>query len=167
MKRFHVHVSVKDLPESVRFYSKLFGAQPVVEKSDYAKWMLDDPRVNFAISQRGRATGVNHLGFQVDSDDELKELRRRVATADISALDQEGAACCYAKSDKYWVEDPQGVAWETFHTLGGIPVFGEEPEPASDNRACCIPLAKRRSDEKAACCVPTSREEKVGTACCG
>ena len=165
MKRFHVHVSVKDLPESVRFYSKLFGATPAVEKPDYAKWMLDDPRINFAISQRGRATGVNHLGFQVDSDDELKALRRQVADADISALDQQDAACCYAKSDKYWIEDPQGVAWETFHTLGGIPVFGEEAEPTGDDRACCIPLARQGAEDKGACCAPAGRE-KAGTACC-
>ena len=108
MKRFHVHVSVKDLSESVRFYSKLFGVPPAVEKPDYAKWMLEDPRINFAISQRGRSAGVNHLGFQVDSEDELKALRRQVAAADLSALDQREAACCYARSDKYWVEDPRG-----------------------------------------------------------
>ena len=165
MKRFHVHVSVKDLPESVRFYNRLFGVSPTVEKPDYAKWMLEDPRINFAISERGRATGVNHLGFQVDSDDELKSLRRQVAAADISALDQQDAACCYAKSDKYWVEDPQGVAWETFHTLGGIPVFGEEAEPATDGRACCIPLAKRSGEQESTCCVPTAAG-KTGTACC-
>jgi catechol 2,3-dioxygenase-like lactoylglutathione lyase family enzyme len=151
MKRFHVHVSVKDLQESVRFYSRLFGAPPAVEKPDYAKWMLEDPRVNFAISQRGRAAGINHLGFQVDSDAELKALRRQVADAEISALDQRNAACCYAKSDKYWIEDPQGVAWETFHTLDAIPIFGEEAGRAGDDRACCVP----------------ARNEKAGAACCG
>jgi catechol 2,3-dioxygenase-like lactoylglutathione lyase family enzyme len=165
MKRFHVHVSVKDLPGSVRFYSKLFGTPPAVEKPDYAKWMLDDPRVNFAISQRGGAAGVNHLGLQVDSDEELKALRRQVADADISAVDQKEAACCYAKSDKYWVEDPQGIAWETFHTLGGIPVFGEEAEPVGDNGACCIPLAKQGAEDKGACCVPVG-SEKTSAACC-
>ena len=166
MKRFHVHVSVKDLPESVRFYSKLFGALPAVERADYAKWMLEDPRINFAISQRGRATGVNHLGFQVDSDDELKALRRQAADAELSALEQSDAACCYAKSDKYWIEDPQGVAWETFHTLGAIPVFGEEDERPSDSRACCIPLAERRGSDKRACCVPAGDTE-TGKSCCG
>jgi catechol 2,3-dioxygenase-like lactoylglutathione lyase family enzyme len=146
MKRFHVHVSVRNLSESVRFYSKLFGAAPAVEKTDYAKWMLDDPRINFAISQRGHSAGVNHLGFQVDSDEELKALRTQVEKADIAALDQADAACCYARSDKYWIEDPQGVAWETFHTLGAVPVYGEEARGAK--AACCIPLAQ----PKAACC---------------
>jgi catechol 2,3-dioxygenase-like lactoylglutathione lyase family enzyme len=151
MKRFHVHVSVRDLPESVRFYSSLFGTPPSVEKTDYAKWMLDDPRINFAISQRGRAAGINHLGFQVESGEELKELREQVAKADIAALDQAGASCCYAKSDKYWIEDPQGIAWETFHTLGSVPIYGEEAN---------------RSGEKSACCVPTAKAES-GAACCG
>jgi catechol 2,3-dioxygenase-like lactoylglutathione lyase family enzyme len=146
MKRFHVHVSVRNLSESVRFYSKLFGAAPAVEKTDYAKWMLDDPRINFAISQRGHSAGVNHLGFQVDSDDELKALRAQVEKADIAARDQADTACCYARSDKYWIEDPQGVAWETFHTLGTVPVYGEEAR--GGKAACCIPLAQ----SKAACC---------------
>lgn len=169
MKRFHVHVSVSELPESIRFYSKLFGAQPAVEKDDYAKWMLDDPRINFAISQRGHAPGVNHLGFQVDTESELKGLREQVAAADIAAVDESGAACCYAKSDKYWVQDPQGIAWETFHTLGGIPVFGEDaqPAPAADD-ACCVPLAKRADDTAAAeCCVPKAADASAKAACCG
>ncbi len=150
MKRFHVHVSVQDLPESLRFYSDLFGAPPSVVKDDYAKWMLEDPRINFAISRRGRAAGVNHLGFQVDSDEELKDLREQVSKAGIHALDQAGASCCYAKSDKYWIEDPQGVAWETFHTLGSVPIFGEET---------------RRSGEKSACCVPTEKTGSSATCC--
>lgn len=155
MKRFHVHVSVKDLPQSIGFYSKLFGAKPTVEKPDYAKWMIEDPRINFAISQRGREAGVNHLGFQVDSEQELGALRANVAAADIAAMDEAGAACCYAKSDKYWIEDPQGIAWETFHTLGNIPVYGENAQRA-DASACCIPLAKQAGDKAdAACCVPT------------
>jgi hypothetical protein len=124
MKRFHVHVSVNDIDDSVRFYSKFFGVSPTVHKADYAKWMLEDPRINFAISKLGNASGVDHLGVQVDSDDELTELRDRVTTAEIVALDQSNAACCYARSDKYWTTDPQGVAWETFHTLESIPVFG-------------------------------------------
>jgi len=166
MKRFHVHVSVQDLPESVRFYSGLFGASPSVEKPDYAKWMLDDPRINFAISGRGHAAGVNHLGFQVESDDELRDLREHVSKAGIAALDQAGAACCYAKSDKYWIEDPQGIAWETFHTLGSVPIYGEETTPSAANEACCIPLAKQAGDaEQGACCVPTEKSE-AGAACC-
>jgi len=150
MKRFHVHVSVQDLPESLRFYSDLFGAPPSVVKDDYAKWMLEDPRINFAISRRGRAAGVNHLGFQVDSDEELKDLREQVSKAGIAALDQAGASCCYAKSDKYWIEDPQGVAWETFHTLGGVPIFGEETRHGGEKSACCVPTEKTGS--RAACC---------------
>ena len=166
MKRFHVHVSVRDLPESIRFYSGLFGAAPAVEKPDYAKWMLDDPRINFAISRRSRSAGVNHLGFQVDSDEELKELRSQVAGAEIAAFDQPGSSCCYAQSDKYWIEDPQGVAWETFHTLGGIPIYGEETARTA-NEACCIPLAKAAGSEKeASCCVPTGSAESKAT-CCG
>ena len=150
MKRFHVHVSVQDLPESLRFYSDLFGAPPSVVKDDYAKWMLEDPRINFAISRRGRAAGVNHLGFQVDSDEELKDLREQVSKAGIAALDQAGASCCYAKSDKYWIEDPQGVAWETFHTLGSVPIFGEETRRSGEKSACCVPTEKTGSG--AACC---------------
>jgi catechol-2,3-dioxygenase len=143
MKRFHVHVSVKDLGESIGFYSKLFGAAPTVEKADYAKWMLEDPRVNFAISQRGRAAGVNHLGFQVDSSEELAALREQVAKADIAALDQPAAACCYAKSDKYWIEDPQGVPWETYHTLGSVPVYGADGQKPAAGGASCVPGARR------------------------
>lgn len=166
MKRFHVHVSVQDLPESVRFYSGLFGAPPAVEKADYAKWMLDDPRINFAISQRGHTAGVNHLGFQVESEDELTDLRGQVSKAGIAALDQAGAACCYAKSDKYWIEDPQGIAWETFHTLGSVPIYGEEAGRAEEKSACCIPLAKQAGDgEQSACCVPTGKTE-ASAACC-
>jgi len=146
MKRFHVHVSVNDLAQSIRFYSAMFGAAPSVEKGDYAKWMLDDPRINFAISKRGDAPGVNHLGLQVDSDEELSGLRRQVASADIAADDEPGAQCCYAVSDKYWVEDPQGVAWETFHTLGDIPMFGKDHAVAAKEAAsCCAPKATASS----------------------
>ena len=153
MKRFHVHVAVQDLAASVRFYSSMFGAEPSVAKPDYAKWMLDDPRINFAISQRGAAAGVNHLGIQVDSAEEVAVLRKQVAAADIQARDEVGATCCYAKSDKYWVQDPQGVAWETFHTLGGIPVFGEHS--ASAATACCVPeapVAFASGSKANACC---------------
>ena len=167
MKRFHVHVSVNDLAESIGFYSRLFGTAPTVEKPDYAKWMLDDPRLNFAISQRGHAGGVNHLGLQVDSAEELASLRTHVAAANLAALDEQGAACCYAKSDKYWVQDPQGVAWETFHTLGDIPVYGEAAQAAATaDAACCVPLAKQAGDDAAAaCCVP-SKASKTAGACC-
>jgi len=149
MKRFHVHVSVDDLAASIRFYSSIFGVGPAVEKSDYAKWMLEDPRINFAISNRGGKAGVNHLGLQVDSADELAALRAQVARADIAADDEPAAQCCYAVSDKYWIEDPQGVAWETFHTLGDIPVFGNDATPRAEAApaACCTP-----KDAATKCC---------------
>jgi len=145
MKRFHVHISVDDLDANIRFYSSVFGAPPTVLKADYAKWMLDDPRVNFALSRRGAKAGVDHLGVQVDSDEELADLRSQVARAEIAALDQTGAACCYARSNKYWVTDPQGIAWETFHTLDSVPVFGEDgrnPPAAQREAACCAPATK-------------------------
>ena len=160
MKRFHVHVAVDDLAANIRFYSTVFGQEPTVRKDDYAKWMIDDPRINFAISSRGNQPGVNHLGIQVESDAELKELRGRVASADVALVDQTNASCCYAKSDKYWVTDPQGVAWETYHTLGSIEVFGEAtrrtPEPATGG-ACCAPAAAKAEEsagkaEAKACC---------------
>lgn len=136
MKRFHVHVGVNNIAESVRFYSQVFGAEPTVLKDDYAKWMVEDPRINFAISARGSKVGVNHLGLQVDSGEELEGMRDQLAAADASLVTEVGANCCYAKSDKYWVTDPQGVAWETYHSLGSIPRFGaEEEEPAAS--ACC------------------------------
>jgi catechol 2,3-dioxygenase-like lactoylglutathione lyase family enzyme len=153
MKRFHVHVGVQDLAASIRFYSSVFGAEPSVLKSDYAKWMLEDPRINFAISQRGTAVGVNHLGIQVDSAEELTALRQQVAAAEIQARDEAGANCCYAKSDKYWVQDPQGVAWETFHSLGSIPVFGEHSESSASG--CCVPetvVAFTPRSKSDACC---------------
>jgi catechol 2,3-dioxygenase-like lactoylglutathione lyase family enzyme len=144
MKRFHVHVAVADLESSIRFYSSLFGAQPAVTKDDYAKWMLDDPRVNFAISKRGDTLGVNHLGIQVESDEELLEMRGRLSEADRPVVEQANAACCYAESNKHWVQDPQGIAWETFHTLSHIPVFGEDARSGLSRipvkvAACCVP----------------------------
>lgn len=169
MKRFHVHVAVNDLSDSVRFYSSIFGAQPTVLRDDYAKWMLEDPRINFAISKRGHQAGLNHLGFQVEGDSELHDMRARLETADASLVEQTGQACCYAKSDKYWVTDPQGIAWETFHTLESIPVFGDEPAAQSAEAACCIPLAEiKRKDAKegASCCVPRSAEQSATGNCC-
>src|SRR5881394_293155 len=127
MKRFHVHVAVPDLQQSIRFYSTMFGAEPSVVKPDYAKWMLEDPRVNFAISQRpGRSAGVNHLGFQVESDAELGEINARLQSAGSDIVEERGVSCCYARSDKYWTKDPSGIAWESFHSLGAVPVYGED-----------------------------------------
>ena len=143
MKRFHVHVAVHDLKQSIRFYSALFGAEPSVEKPDYAKWMLDDPRVNFAISTRGDKAGLDHLGIQAETGDELEEIGSRLAQADVSLQPQKGASCCYAKSDKYWTIDPQGVAWESFHTLDSVPVYGSDTKlkVGESKAACCAPGA--------------------------
>ena len=143
MKRLHVHIAVDDLPRSVRFYSALFAAQPSVLKDDYAKWMLDDPRVNFAISTRGKKAGLDHLGIQAESEAELEEIGSRLAQADVSVLPQKEAACCYAKSDKYWTIDPQGIAWESFHTLDSIPVYGADAGTVQkmEKAACCAPSA--------------------------
>jgi catechol 2,3-dioxygenase-like lactoylglutathione lyase family enzyme len=150
MKRLHVHVSVSNLADSIRFYSTMFASEPSVIKADYAKWMLDDPRVNFAISQRGAAVGLNHLGVQVESADELDEMHARLQGLQGELTEETGAACCYAQSDKYWATDPQGIAWETFHTLASIPVFGgDAPE------ACCVPLANAEKTESP-CCTPTT-----------
>lgn len=154
MKRFHVHVNVNDLDTSIGFYSTLFGATPAVRKPDYAKWMLDDPRVNFAISQRDRAGGVDHLGLQADDSAELKEIGARLAAADAVALAERGVTCCYAHSDKYWAEDPQGVRWETFHTHGAATTYSLPTEHASaETAACCGELA---SEPNAASCCKTA-----------
>ena len=142
MKRLHIHVAVDDLAQSKAFYATLFGAAPTVVKDDYAKWMLDDPRVNFAISARGRAGGLDHLGIQVETSEELAELAGRLKAAGEVTLDQTATTCCYAKSDKSWVNDPAGLRWETFRTFGETTVFGdEEPQAqvAASSSACCGP----------------------------
>ena len=164
MKRFHVHLGVVDLDRSIRFYSNLFGAEPAVRKDDYVKWMLDDPRINFAISRRGNATGVNHLGLQVESDAELAAVRTQFEAADATATVAEpGASCCYAKSDKHWVTDPQGIAWEAFHTLGAIPFFDGESAQATHSSSCCSPEAAQPA-AASVCCVPAVAS--AGVACC-
>jgi len=157
MKRFHVHVAVPDLEKSIRFYSTVFGAEPSVVKPDYAKWMLEDPRVNFAISQRDGAAGVNHLGFQVDDAGELDEIHGRLQRADAGVVEEKGVSCCYATSDKYWVTDPAGLAWETFRSLGTVPFYkgnagtGEKSAACGGATvACCAP--GESATDKAACC---------------
>jgi catechol 2,3-dioxygenase-like lactoylglutathione lyase family enzyme len=156
MKRFHVHVAVKDLEQSIRFYSTVFGAEPTVVKPDYAKWMVDDPRINFAISARGAESGVNHLGLQVDSDEELHAMRDRLVAADSAMVEEADANCCYAKSDKYWVTDPEGIAWETYHTLGSIPMFGADSASKVEGECCGRPATtvsvKIPVKAKSACC---------------
>jgi len=153
MKRFHVNMTVKNIPEAVRFYSALFAAQPVVLKSDYAKWMLDDPRINFAISDRGAQLGVNHLGMQVDSAQELVAMRAQLIRADNALVEQSGATCCYANCDKYWITDPAGTAWESFHTLSAMRSFGIDTEVASKPGACCVPMQPAVGQP---CCEPAT-----------
>jgi lactoylglutathione lyase len=164
MKRFHVHTHVDNLAASIAFYNQLFAAQPTRVEADYAKWMLDDPRINFAISTRGSAPGIDHLGFQTDTEEELAELKARASAADMALLDEGTTTCCYARSDKHWVTDPQGIAWEHFHTLDNIPVFSEqaatpaEAAPAAEASACCAPKAPRGKPigiavtSKSSCC---------------
>lgn len=163
MKRFHVHVAVKDLQESIRFYAAIFGSSPSVEQKDYAKWMIEDPRINFAISTHGHHAGVNHLGIQVESNEDLAAMRSQLEAADASLVEQVGTACCYARSDKYWITDPAGIAWETFHSLGTVPVFGED-SPSDKKEACCIPLKPDVQAENSACCVPNTKVTSSG--CC-
>ncbi|NNM77698.1 glyoxalase/bleomycin resistance/dioxygenase family protein [Sphingomonas sp. ID1715] len=156
MKRLHVHVGVNDLDQSIGFYSTLFDAEPTIVKADYAKWMLDDPRVNFAISSGQHATkGIEHLGMQVESQDELAEIYGRLKAADRPILEEGATTCCYAKSEKSWIADPQGVVWEAFFTSGEATVYGDSPalSAISDNAG------------EASCCVPVLPAAKVG--CCG
>lgn len=148
MKRLHLHVSVPDIGQAIAFYSTLFDAPPVVVKGDYAKWMLDDPRVNFAISSRARATGIDHVGVQVDSADELAALASRLKAAGSVTFDQEATTCCYANSDKSWVTDTAGVRWETFFTHGEATAYGEDEVLPAMQGASCAPAAA----DKPACC---------------
>lgn len=139
MKRFHVHLHVDDLARSIAFYNRLFDAQPARSEPDYAKWMLDDPPVNFAISTRGSRPGIDHLGIQTDDPEELAAMKARAEAADMQLEDEGVTSCCYARSEKHWITDPQGIAWEHFHTLGNIPVFNEASSASAE--ACCTPEA--------------------------
>jgi len=143
MTRLHIHVSVDDLEQSTTFYSALFGAEPTKQKPDYAKWMLDDPRINFAISARGAKAGLDHLGIQAEDESEMSALRERIKQADLSTFDEGETTCCYAKSDKTWVQDPNGLAWETYHTMGEVEFFNDAP--AADKAASCTPKAETKS----------------------
>jgi predicted enzyme related to lactoylglutathione lyase len=156
MKRLHVHVSVEDIPHSIAFYSALFAAKPSVVKTDYAKWMLDDPRVNFAISTRGREPGLDHLGIQVESTDELHEVYARLRQAGGNIIEQGQTTCCYAKSEKSWIDDPAGIAWETFHTTGESTVYGDG---TGENRA------RIAHQKEGSYCAPQAAP-KQATACC-
>ena len=152
MKRMHVNVSVTNLDDSIAFYNHLFATEPSVIKDDYAKWMLDDPRVNFAITTRGDKKGVDHLGIQVESDEELGEVYARLASANAPRIDEGETTCCYAESEKSWIFDPEGIAWETFLTRGESPVYGNDQ----------IKHGKMTS----ACCTPTQSEAKPASSCC-
>jgi catechol-2,3-dioxygenase len=156
MKRLHVHVSVDDLAQSVRFYSALFAAKPAVTKSDYAKWMLEDPRVNFAISTRGEQTGLDHLGIQVETKEELTDVYTRLQQADRPVLEEGATTCCYAESEKAWITDPQGLSWETFLTSGESTVYGDSVDLG--------PIRTTAAAPQGACCAP---KPAVQTACCG
>jgi len=156
MKRFHVHVAVDDLKQSIDFYSALFATEPSVIKTDYAKWMLDDPRVNFAISARGRQVGLDHLGIQVEDKAELSEVYTRLRQADGNVVEQGQTTCCYAKSEKSWIDDPAGIAWETFLTTGDSTDYGD----GSGERSARIANAK-------SCCAPETASAPSREACCG
>lgn len=162
MKRFHVHLHVEDLAKNIAFYSAMFNQAPTRTESDYAKWMLQDPPVNFAISTRGQQPGLDHLGIQVESTEELQALKAQASQANLALLDEGETTCCYARSDKYWVTDPQGIAWEQFHTLDTIPVFRESAATAS---ACCTPAATAQPAASAPCCTPAAPTDATG--CCG
>lgn len=149
MKRFHIHVGVKDLNHSVQFYSTLFGQKPTKQKEDYAKWMLEDPKINFAISTRSAEEGIDHLGFQVDEESELNELTTRLKNADLGVYGEGTTTCCYAESNKAWVKDPSGIAWETYQTMADADVYSRKPQVVeSQASSCCAP---KTSTSKSCC----------------
>ena len=152
MKRMHVNLSVNDLDASITFYNSLFDSEPDVAKTDYAKWMLDDPRVNFAISTRGARKGIDHLGIQVENDSELDEVYARLQNAGAPVIEEGATTCCYAESEKSWIFDPDSIAWETFLTLGESPVYGSD-----------VIMDKQNSS---ACCTPAQASLKPGSSCC-
>jgi len=156
MNRFHVHLNVTDLAGSVRFYTQLFAAEPSIVKHDYAKWMLDDPRVNFAISSTGRAPGVDHLGLQVDTAEELAALGPRLDAAGGEVMPEDAATCCYARSDKLWTEDPQGTRWETFHTTGDATTYHAANAACASDGATCAPNVRAMQPKASACCTSRS-----------
>jgi catechol 2,3-dioxygenase-like lactoylglutathione lyase family enzyme len=158
MKRLHVHVAVDDLAKAIGFYSELFAAKPAVQKTDYAKWMLEDPRVNFAISMRGRAAGLDHLGIQVEDQAELRDVYARLDKAGGTVVEQGETTCCYAKSEKAWIDDPAGIAWETFLTTGESTIYGDGTGERAGNpriahvASCCAPQAAPAEPAATACC---------------
>lgn len=170
MKRFHVHVSVENLDQSIDFYSKLFGQKPTKEKEDYAKWMLEDPRVNFAISTRGKDVWLDHFGFQVENAGALQELKQLAENASNSDVrTQESAVCCYANSEKHWTIDPQGIAWEHFHTLSEAKTFGSDKAVPQES-GCCVPPSNvqetNKNQTKKSACGPVQNNSAKGSSCC-
>ena len=158
MKRLHIHMAVENLPRSIGFYSALFAAEPAVVKADYAKWMLEDPRVNFAISTRGRQPGLDHLGIQVENTDELGEVHARLHKAGGDVIEQGATACCYAKSEKSWIDDPAGIAWEAFLTTGESVDYGD----GSGERTVRV-----AHEKQGACGAPQAAPVLIASACCG
>jgi len=159
MNRFHVHLNVTDIDANIRFYTELFAAAQSVRKPDYAKWMLEDPRVNFAISNTGNAPGIDHLGIQVDSEDELAALGRRLDAAGGTVVPEDAAVCCYAQSDKLWTADPQGTRWESFHTIGESPAYYAAQAPCATDGVSCSPdmrAVKPKIAMGTSCCAPQS-----------
>lgn len=152
MKRLHIHLSVDDITKNIEFYSTMFGSKPTLVHDDYAKWLLDDPRVNFAISNRNTKTGLDHLGIQAENDQELQAIKQQLDATQSEVVEQEGTSCCYAESDKYWITDPQGIAWESFHSLKEIPTFNDEPIAVEKN-------------ESSSCCTPDNNSSS--SSCCG
>lgn len=168
MKRLHLNLAVADLEASIRFYASLFNAAPTVLKEDYAKWMLDDPRVNFAITTRGARKGIDHLGIQVDNRDELGEVHLRLKAAGAPMVEQGETTCCYARSEKNWVFDPEGIPWETFFTSGESAVYGSDLEPAEAGAACCARPEGVQTLRVGACCDGKASNEQAAAlnACC-
>jgi catechol 2,3-dioxygenase-like lactoylglutathione lyase family enzyme len=152
MKRLHVNLAVADLDASTKFYTSLFASEPSVVKSDYAKWMLDDPRVNFSITTRGERKGIDHLGIQVESGDELGEVHARLKAAGGPLLEQGDTTCCYAQSEKNWISDPEGIAWETFFTKGESAAFGESASVQDQLSACCAKTGRETAATSKSCC---------------
>ncbi|MCK5828815.1 MAG: VOC family protein [Methylococcales bacterium] len=154
MKRLHIHLAVEDLEQNIDFYSTMFGSKPTVKHDDYAKWMLDDPRVNFAISNRSDQIGLDHLGIQAENDQELQDIKQYLDTTQKPIKEEEQAACCYSRSDKYWITDPQGIAWESFHSLSDIPTFNDKKESSEDAPS-------------SSCCAPVANDDNSSSSCCG
>lgn len=159
MKRMHIHLGVNDIEESVRFYSALFGTEPTKLKADYAKWMLEDPRLNFAVSTRARNIGLDHMGLQVDDPAELNTLRQQMSAANIATHRDGETTCCYARSEKSWVEDPNGVAWEAYHTMQDAQIFSADD--TTGEPACCTP-----ETPQGVCCAP-EQQPPANAPCCG